>query len=88
MLFTKAARTNELASQLAASEELVKTLRENKAHLQKELETARKELKRFRKELDGLSGQMNDMAEDMFESRNKVNTYAKKLCQYIYMKFH
>jgi len=81
MLFSKASRSNELASQLAASEEQVKVLREHKTFLQKELETARRELKRFRKELDSLSGQMNDMAEDMWESRNKVNTYAKKLIE-------
>jgi chromosome segregation ATPase len=81
ILFSKASRSNELASQLAASEEQVKTLREHKAYLQKELETARRELKRFRKELDGLQGQMNDMAEDMLESRSKVNTYTKKLSE-------
>ncbi|CAB5371103.1 unnamed protein product [Rhizophagus irregularis] len=78
-LFSKASRSNELASQLAASEEQNKVLREHKAFLQKELETARRELKRFRKELDNLTGQMNDMTEDMWESRNKVSTYAKKL---------
>jgi chromosome segregation ATPase len=82
-LHTKASRNNELASQLAASEEQVKQLREHKAYLQKELETARRELKRFRKELDGLSGQMNDMAEDMLESRSKVMIYAKKLGKYL-----
>lgn len=78
-LFSKASRSNELASQLAVSEEQNKALREHKAFLQKELDTARRELKRFRKELDTLTGQMNDMAEDMWESRNKVSTYAKKL---------
>uniref|UniRef100_A0A1D1XF22 SWI5-dependent HO expression protein 3 n=1 Tax=Anthurium amnicola TaxID=1678845 RepID=A0A1D1XF22_9ARAE len=78
-LFSKASRSNELASQLAASEEQNKVLREHKVFLQKELEAARRELKRFRKELDNLTGQMNDMAEDMWESRNKVSTYAKKL---------
>ncbi|CAG8542327.1 5894_t:CDS:2 [Diversispora eburnea] len=79
ILYSKASRSNELATQLAASEDQVKTLRDHRAFLQKELDTARRELKRFRKELDSLSGQMNDMAEDMWESRNKVNTYAKKL---------
>nr|CAG8517851.1 6232_t:CDS:2 [Entrophospora candida] len=83
ILFSKASRSNELASQLAANEEQVKVLREHKTFLQKELETARRELKRFRKELDSLSGQLNDMAEDMWESRNKVNTYAKKLKQHL-----
>lgn len=82
-LFSKASRSNELASQLAASEEQNKVLREHKAFLQKELETARRELKRFRKELDNLTGQMNDMTEDMWESRNKVSTYAKKLGKYL-----
>ncbi|CAG8493293.1 23149_t:CDS:2 [Dentiscutata erythropus] len=81
ILSSKALRSNDLASQLAASEEQVKTLREHRAFLQKELDTARRELKRFRKELDNLSGQMSDMAEDMWESRNKVNTYAKKLTE-------
>ncbi|CAG8483711.1 6298_t:CDS:2 [Ambispora gerdemannii] len=81
MLLSKASRSNELASQLISSEEQVKTLREHKAYLQKELETARRELKRFRKELDSLTGQMNDMAEDMIDSRSKVNTYAKKLAE-------
>lgn len=79
ILFSKASHSNDLATQLAASEDQVKILREHRAFLQKELDTARRELKRFRKELDNLSGQMNDMAEDMWESRNKVNTYAKKL---------
>ena len=68
---------------MAASEEQNKVLREHKVFLQKELDTARRELKRFRKELDSLTGQMNDMAEDMWESRNKVSTYAKKLGKYI-----
>ncbi|CAG8438983.1 5771_t:CDS:2 [Ambispora leptoticha] len=81
LLMSKASRSNELASQLIASEEQVKSLREHKAYLQKELEAARRELKRFRKELDSLSGQMNDMAEDMIDSRSKVNTYAKKLAE-------
>lgn len=80
-LFSKASQSNELSSQLAASEDQVKALREHKAFLQKELDTARRELKRFRKELDTLTGQMNDMAEDMWESRNKVNTYSKKLVE-------
>ncbi|CAG8692204.1 41211_t:CDS:2 [Gigaspora margarita] len=79
--YLKASRSNDLATQLAASEEQVKILREHRAFLQKELDTARRELKRFRKELDSLSGQMSDMAEDMWESRNKVNTYAKKLTE-------
>ncbi|KAG9298787.1 hypothetical protein G9A89_012855 [Geosiphon pyriformis] len=79
ILYSKASRSNELATQLMASEEQVKTLREHKAYLQKELEGARRELKRFRKELDSLSGQMNDMAEDMMDSRSKVNHYSKKL---------
>ncbi|CAG8719617.1 6268_t:CDS:2, partial [Racocetra fulgida] len=81
VLSSKASRSNDLATQLAASEEQVKILREHRAFLQKELDTARRELKRFRKELDSLSGQMSDMAEDMWESRNKVNTYAKKLTE-------
>ncbi|KAF0419079.1 hypothetical protein F8M41_007199 [Gigaspora margarita] len=81
ILSSKASRSNDLATQLAASEEQVKILREHRAFLQKELDTARRELKRFRKELDSLSGQMSDMAEDMWESRNKVNTYAKKLTE-------
>ncbi|CAI2170388.1 408_t:CDS:2 [Funneliformis geosporum] len=80
-LFSKASQSNDLSSQLAASEDQVKTLREHKAFLQKELDTARRELKRFRKELDSLTGQMNDMVEDMWESRNKVNTYSKKLVE-------
>src|ERR1044072_8325156 len=81
-LFSKASRSNELSSQLAASEEQVKVLREHKAFLQKELDIARRELKRFRKELDNFNEQMNTMTEEMWESRNKVNTYSKKLGKY------
>ncbi|CAG8570462.1 8230_t:CDS:2 [Paraglomus brasilianum] len=79
LLYSKASRSNELAAQLSVSEEQIKVLKEHKIFLQKELDIARRELKKFRKELDNLSGQMNDMTDDMLESRNKVNTYAKKL---------
>ena len=78
-MYSKASRSNELAAQLSVSEEQIKVLKEHKVFLQKELDIARRELKKFRKELDNLSGQMNDMTDDMLESRNKVNTYAKKL---------
>ncbi|ORX62951.1 hypothetical protein DM01DRAFT_1379529 [Hesseltinella vesiculosa] len=47
--------------------------------LVQELAQARQELTRFRSEMDGLSGQLNDMATEMVESRNRVTVYAKRL---------
>lgn len=65
--------------QLANSEQEVKELRGKNRFLQRELDTCRQELKTFRKDLDQLSEHMTQISAEMFDAKNKVNSYARRL---------
>ncbi|RUS34048.1 hypothetical protein BC938DRAFT_482679 [Jimgerdemannia flammicorona] len=89
-LHSELMRSTELTNQLMSRDDQSRSLTEQKMYMNKELDMARRELRRFRKELDGLSGQLNDMANDMVDSRGRAGSYAKKLgkCSYLRTKFH
>ncbi|KAG0293552.1 hypothetical protein BGZ96_002659 [Linnemannia gamsii] len=78
-LQSKANQSQELSYQLANSEQEVKELRGKNRFLQRELDTCRQELKTFRKDLDQLSEHMTQISAEMFEAKNKVNSYARRL---------
>ncbi|KAF9098798.1 hypothetical protein BGX23_005149 [Mortierella sp. AD031] len=78
-LQSKANQTQELSYQLANSELEVKELRGKNRFLQRELDTCRQELKTFRKDLDQLSEHMTQISAEMFDAKNKVNSYARRL---------
>ncbi|KAK3841956.1 MAG: hypothetical protein J3R72DRAFT_146211 [Linnemannia gamsii] len=79
VLMSKANQTQELSYQLANSEHEVKELRGKNRFLQRELDTCRQELKTFRKDLDQLSEHMTQISAEMFDAKNKVNSYARRL---------
>ncbi|KAG0276556.1 hypothetical protein BGZ95_007391 [Linnemannia exigua] len=79
VLLSKANQTQELSYQLANSEHEVKELRGKNRFLQRELDTCRQELKTFRKDLDQLSEHMTQISAEMFDAKNKVNSYARRL---------
>ncbi|KAF9902765.1 hypothetical protein EC991_004577 [Linnemannia zychae] len=79
VLQSKANQTQELSYQLANSEHEVKELRGKNRFLQRELDTCRQELKTFRKDLDQLSEHMTQISAEMFDAKNKVNSYARRL---------
>ncbi|KAI9254508.1 hypothetical protein BDA99DRAFT_518601 [Phascolomyces articulosus] len=54
---------------------------DERIYLTQELEQARRDLSKFRREMDGLSGQLNDMASEMVDSRARVSMYAKRLAE-------
>ncbi|KAF9131823.1 hypothetical protein BGW39_001282 [Mortierella sp. 14UC] len=78
-LQSRANQTQELSYQLANSEHEVKELRGKNRFLQRELDTCRQELKTFRKDLDQLSEHMTQISAEMFDAKNKVNSYARRL---------
>ncbi|KAF9298765.1 hypothetical protein BGZ88_004670 [Linnemannia elongata] len=78
-LQSKANQSQELSYQLANSEHEVKELRGKNRFLQRELDTCRQELKTFRKDLDQLSEHMTQISAEMFDAKNKVNSYARRL---------
>ncbi|RUP48521.1 hypothetical protein BC936DRAFT_144454 [Jimgerdemannia flammicorona] len=80
-LHSELMRSTELTNQLMSRDDQSRSLTEQKMYMNKELDMARRELRRFRKELDGLSGQLNDMANDMVDSRGRAGSYAKKLAE-------
>ncbi|KAF9921197.1 hypothetical protein FBU30_008811 [Linnemannia zychae] len=79
VLQSKASQSQELSYQLANSEQEVKELRGKNRFLQRELDTCRHELKVFRKDLDQLSEHMTQISAEMFDAKNKVNSYARRL---------
>ncbi|KAF9143506.1 hypothetical protein BGX30_000291 [Mortierella sp. GBA39] len=78
-LQSKANQSQELSYQLANSEHEIKELRGKNRFLQRELDTCRQELKTFRKDLDQLSEHMTQISAEMFDAKNKVNSYARRL---------
>ncbi|ORZ17238.1 hypothetical protein BCR42DRAFT_351437 [Absidia repens] len=56
-------------------------IEDERLQLTEELNQARRELTKFRNEMDGLSGQLNDMASEMVDSRDRVSLYAKRLAE-------